>query len=109
MPDQSDFIAQIQQKEKKAEKLIKTAEDENNRRVLAASEQSEQMMTEVEQAAKKIGQERLRGAKDKGKEEYKRILVEFDNRRRDVVETGKVNLNKAKKHVTDAFVAMFNK
>lgn len=107
MSDQSDFIAQIQEKEKKAEKLIKTAEEDNNRRVVAANEQSEQMVNEVEQAAKTVGQERLIDAKEKGKDEYKRILVEFDNRRRDTVETGKVNLDKAKKHVTDAFTAMF--
>ncbi len=107
MSDQSDFIAQIQAKEKEAVKTLEKAEKENNQRILVAKEGADQLVADVEDATKTKGYERFKQSKEKAKEEYKRILTEEDNRRRGVVEGGKANLNKAKKHIHEAFVGMF--
>jgi len=108
MSDQSNFIAQIQEKEKEAAKTLEKVEKENNHRVLAAKEGSNQVIVKVEDATKAKGQERFKKTKEKAKEEYKRILIEEDNRRRDVIEGGKTNLDKAKKHIQEAFAGLFS-
>lgn len=106
--DQSHFIAQIQQKEKESEKMLKDIERENNKRILKANEDVSKIIEETEQTTKQSGQERLRQTKEKAKEEYKVILVEEDKRRRDIIEGGKMNLDKARKHIKDAFIGMFH-
>lgn len=88
--------------------MLEKAEKENNQRVLSAKEGSNQVIIKVEEATKVKGQERFKKAKEKAKEEYKRILIEEDNRRRDVIEGGKTNLDKAKKHVMTAFTGLFH-
>ncbi len=107
MSDQSHFIGQIQQKEKEAAKLIEKAEEENNQRISAANEEAEKIISEAEEAVKKSGQERFLKAKEKAKEEYKRVLAGFDADRRDVIEGGKGHLDKAKQYVHEAFTGLF--
>ncbi len=107
MSDQSDFIVQIQKKENDVAQSLKKDEQSNNQRVILSKENSSQVITGAEDAVKEKGQVRFQEAKAKAKDEYKKILVEEDNRRRDVVEGGKINLPKASKHVQDTFVALF--
>ena len=107
MSDPSDFIAQIQQKEKEATATLTKAESENNRRVLAAKEQAGQLVIEIEEKTKETGQSRFKEAKEKAKEAYKKILIQEDNQRRDVIEGGKAHLDKAKKHVMTVFSDLF--
>lgn len=105
--NQNNLILQIRQKEQEsAEKLEKT-EQENNKKITETSEIAERLIAEVEQKTKDVGQVRFQEAKGKGKEEYKRILVESDNKRRDEVEGGKVNLPKAKEHIQKNFMSIF--
>jgi len=107
MSDQSHFIGQIQQKEKEAVKMIEKAEKENNRRVTSAADEASQIIAEAEEGAKKGGQKKFQDAKETAKQEYKHILAESDVKRRDVIEGGKTNLDKAKKHIHQAFVGLF--
>lgn len=107
MSDQTDFIVQIQNKENEVAQALKKDEQSNNQRVIFAKENASQVIADAEEAVKEKGQVRFQEAKAKAKDEYKKILVEEDNRRRDVVEGGKVNLPKASKHVQDAFFALF--
>ncbi len=107
MSDESHFIGQIQQKEKEVAKMLEDAEKKNNKRVLEVNESAGQIVIEAEEGAKKIGQECFKKVKEEGKGEYKRILAELANKRRDEIEGGKVNLEKAKKHIHDAFLDMF--
>ncbi len=107
MSDQSHFIGQIQQKEKDASKMLEKAEKDNNQSVLAANDEAAQIITEAEEEAKKVGTDHFRKSKEGAKGEYKRILIELDSKRRDVIEGGKSNLDKAKKHINSAFVSLF--
>jgi len=107
MSKQDNLIVQIRQKEDEAAKMLSKAEQENNQRASKAGETAEQLIIEVEEKTKTVGRKRFEKAKEKGKGEYKRILVELDNKRRDEIEGGKVNLEKAKKHIHNAFSDMF--
>jgi len=105
--DQTHFIGQIQQKEQETSTMLKDVERENNQRVLEANEISAQTFAEAEQNVKVTGRERLMQGKEQAKEQYKRLLVDEDNKRRDLIEGGKVNLEKAKKYIMSAFEDMF--
>jgi len=108
MSDQSDYISQIQQEEKKAEKALENAEKESNQRVLKADESAAQIITDVEEKAKSSGREKLQKVREQAKEEYKRVLVEFDSNRTGQIESGKNNLPKAKKLVHENLIKMLS-
>ena len=103
-----NLIVQIQDKEKEATKMLENVEKDNGQRLTEASEEAEKIIADIEQSTKEVGQKRFMEAKEKGKEEYKRILVESDNQRRDEVEGGKTNLEKAKNHISEHFMQMFS-
>lgn len=107
MSNQSDFISQIQEKENEASQMLEKVEQENNLRILAAKEEASQLIRDVEEVVKSKGQERFQKAKTEAKDEYKHILTEEDNRRRDMIEGGKTHLDKAKKHVVGSFMSLF--
>jgi vacuolar-type H+-ATPase subunit H len=107
MSDQSDFISQIQKKEIEAKKLIEKAEKDNNQRVVKAEESADQIVLEAEEATKKVGYERLAESKETAKDEYKKVLVEFDSRRRDQIESGRGKMPKAKSFINKKVVDMF--
>ncbi len=107
MTDQSNFIGQIQEEEKSAEKMLNKAETDNNKRVVKASEELSEIVKKAEDEARENAIEKIKKSKENAKEEFNKIIVDGDNSRRDVVEGGKVHLSKAAKHVNDAFVKMF--
>ncbi len=107
MSEHDNLIVQIRNKEDEAAQMLQKVEKDNNQRIAAANEAAEQLILDTEQAAKEAGQTRFQQAKEKGKEEYKAILVDADNRRRDEIETGKVQITKAKKFVYDHFQELF--
>ncbi|MBU0727446.1 hypothetical protein KKA95_02055 [Patescibacteria group bacterium] len=108
MSNKSHFIAQIKEEEDKAADMLKKVEDENNKRVIKATEESEDTVRKMEDATRVIAQEKLEKAKEEAKEEYKKIIVEGDNSRRDTVEGGKTKLSKGQKHISEAFMEMFS-
>lgn len=108
MSDKSNFIVQIQQEEKNAKDMLNKAESDNNKRVAQASEDSMAIIQKSEDDAREEAMIRIKGAKEEAKEVFKKIIVEGDNSRRDVVEGGKVNLPKAVKHVSEVFSEMFS-
>ncbi len=103
-----NLIVQIQDREKEATGMLANVEKDNSQRLIEASEEAERLIADIEQSTKEVGQKRFMEAKGKGKEEYRRILVESDNSRRDEVEGGKTNLNKAKKYIHESFMGMFS-
>jgi len=107
MSNQSTFISQIQDEEKKAAKMLEKAEKENNQRVAKATEGSGDLIRQVEESSREEAKSKILKAKEEAKEGYKKIIVDGDNSRRDVVEGGKVNISKGQKHVKEAFMAMF--
>lgn len=108
MSDQSNFIAQIQEEEKNAENMLEKAESDNNKRVAMASDELLLIIGKAEEEAREKAIEKIKKSKEGAKEEFKKIIVDGDNSRRNIVEGGKVNLSKAIKHVNNAFVKMFN-
>ncbi len=108
MSEHDNLIVRVRQQEDEASKMLQQVEKENNQRIAAASESADQLVLDTEQTVKEAGMERFQQSKEKGKEEYKTILVEADNRRRDAIETGKVQITKAKKFVHDNFQALFD-
>ena len=109
MSDQDDnLIVQIRTKEEDAKKELEHVQDENNKSIADANEDAEKLITDEEEATKSVGLQKLQEGKEKGKEEYKKIIIELDNERRDAIEGGKVNLDKAKKHINDSFHKFFS-
>lgn len=107
MTKQSHFIAQITEEEAKAKTMLEKTQEENDKRIAAANDQARQLVQKTEEAAREIAMKKIGQAKEKAKEEYKRIMVDEDNARRDVIENGKKNLPKAEKIITDTFVGLF--
>lgn len=107
MADQDNLIVQIREKEEETAKMLEHAEKENNKKVAEANEKAEKLIAETEEKTKEMGKQRFAEAKEKGKEEYKSILMEVGSKRRDEIESGKGNLDKAKKHITDSFMDIF--
>lgn len=108
MSDQSDFISQIQNKEKEAERTLIAAEKSNGQRVVKATEEAAIVVADAEENAKKTGKEILLKKREDAKSEYKRVLVEFDNNRRDQIEGGKANLPKARKLAHESIINIFS-
>lgn len=108
MSDQSNFIAKIQEEEKSAENMLNRAESDNNKRVAKASEELTDVVKKAEEESREKAIVKIKKSKENAKEEFRKIIVDGDNSRRDVVEGGKIHLSKAAKHVNDAFVKMFS-
>ncbi|MBN2087078.1 hypothetical protein JW758_01900 [Candidatus Peregrinibacteria bacterium] len=107
MSNQSHFISQIQEKEKDSLTMIESVEKENAKLISKAIEDSDNFVAEAESEARDLMKADLEKAKEDAKDEYKRMIVDGDNSRRDIVEKGKVNIEKGKKYVMDAFISSF--
>ena len=107
MATQTHFISQIQKEEKNAVSMLKKLETENDKKVTKAVEESANTVREAEEKAREQGRGKLLKTKEEAKGEYKKIIIDSDNARNDVVAGGKKNLDKAKKHITKAFVGLF--
>ncbi len=103
-----NLIAQIRDKEKEVAEMLERVKKENDQQITEANESAKKLISETEDGIKEVGYKRLLEGKEKGKEEYKRILVEEDNKRRDETEGGKANLPKAKKYIHNSFIKIFN-
>jgi len=107
MSEHDNLISQIRRKEDEVANMIRLAEESNDQRIASANESAIQFVLGIEESAKKAGKIKFQQSKEKGKEEYKAILVEYDNERRDEVEGGKTRIPQAKKLVHDEFLRMF--
>jgi len=108
MSDQTSFISQIQEEETKSAKMLKDIEADNDRRVMSASSEAEEIIAQAETHEREKAREQLMKAKEEAKKSYANLLTESDNSRRDIVEGGKTKLSKGKAHVVEAFKAMFD-
>jgi vacuolar-type H+-ATPase subunit H len=108
MATQTHFISQIQKEEKKAVSMLKKLETENNKKVTKASEEAEITVREAEDKARERAKGEFLKSKEKAKDEYKKILIDSDKARVDAVAGGKKNLPKAQKHITKAFISLFD-
>jgi vacuolar-type H+-ATPase subunit H len=107
MATQTHFISQIQKEEKNAVSMLKKLETENDKKVTKTVEESANTVREAEEKAREQGRGKLLKTKEEAKGEYKKIIIDSDNARNDVVAGGKKNLDKAQKHITKAFVGLF--
>ena len=107
MAKSTHFIAQIQEAESDAQKSEEAAQKKNDQAVIAANEASEAKIAEAEEKYRKVAVDKIGKSKEKAKEEYKKILVDLDNERRDTVENGKTNLPKAEKQIHEALMGLF--
>ena len=104
---QTHFISQIQKEEKKAASMLKKLETENSKKVSKANEEAETIIHEAEEKAREKAKSKLFKAKEEAKKEYKKIIADSNTSRDDVIAGGKKNLPKAQKHITKAFVGLF--
>jgi len=107
MTNNTALISQIKEKESGVKKMLEKVEVANNERIALAIDEAAQFVKQAEDDARLKAQQELGRARETAKAEYKKVLVNSDNERRDVVEGGKVNIQKAQKLVDDAFEAMF--
>ncbi len=107
MATQTHFISQIQKEEKDAGGMLKKLETENNKKVVKASEEANEIVQEAEDKAREQAKGKLLKAKEEAKTEYKKIIIDSDSTRNDVVAGGKKNILKAQKHITQSFVRLF--
>ena len=107
MATESHFISQIQKEEKKAATMLKKLETDNNKKVAKASEEAQITIREAEDKAREHAKNELLKSKETAKEEYKKIIVDSDKDRIDIIASGKKNLSKAQKHIAKAFVELF--
>jgi len=107
MATQTHFISQIQKEEKSASTMLKKLETENNKKVAKASEQAQITIREAEEKAREHAKGELLKSKEKAKKEYEKIIVDSSKARTDIVAGGKRNLPKAQKHITKAFMELF--
>ena len=108
MSESSHFIAQIKEQEEKSAEMLKQTESDNDLRIVEAKKESDDLIRDAETQAKEEAKEKIQSAKETAKENYKKMIVDGDNARRDVVEKGKVNLQKSLTHVLSAFDKMFS-
>ncbi len=64
-------------------------------------------INKAEELARSKAMDKIKKCKEGAKEEYKNIIVNSDNERRDIVESGKNNLPKSEKLIKDNFVGLF--
>lgn len=107
MTEHDNLILRIRRAEEEAAQMLSEVESENSQRIDAANTAGLAMIQSTETLAKENGQKRFLQAKEQGKEIYKNMLVDSDNKRRDDIENGKLQVAKAKKFVHDHFLAMF--
>lgn len=107
MATQTHFISQIQKEEKASADMLKNLEIENNKKVTKANEEASQIIIEAEEKAREQAKSKLFKTKEEAKEEYKKIISDNNTAREDIIAGGKKNLSNAQKHITKAFVGLF--
>ena len=107
MSNSSAIITQVRDKESEMSNMLEQEEKKNNERVIDAGEQVSQAIADADVEARQLATEELNKAKEVAKVEFKKIMVDADNARRDVVENGKTKIDQAKKLVMDALDSMF--
>jgi len=107
MSNSSAIITQVRDKEAEMSKMLEKEEKKNNERVISAGEETVQLVGQADTEARQLAGDEIGQAKEAAKKDFKKIMVDGDNERRDIVESGKGKLDKAKKIVMDALEAMF--
>ena len=107
MTNQSHFLGQIQDEEKKAEDMLKKTELDNNKRASDAEGKAAEIIVAAEEGAREQARGRLSAAREDGKKEYKKIMENEDGNRHQIIEGGKKNVDNAKKEVKGSFLVLF--
>ena len=107
MTNQSHFLGQIQDEEKKAEDMLKKTELDNNKRASDAEGKAAEIIVAAEEEAREQARGRLGTAREDGKKEYKKIMENEDGNRHQIIEGGKKNVDNAKKEVKGSFLVLF--
>jgi len=107
MSDKTSFISQIQQEEEGAANMLKQVEEENEKRLLQATDEANLSIQKAEDDEREIATGVIARAKEEAKAEYGRLLTDANNSRRDVIEAGKAKISSGKSKVVEAFKAMF--
>ena len=87
--------------------MIKKVEEDNDKRVIEASEAADLMVQKAEDEEREKAVGVLQKVKEESKAAYGSLLTDASNARRDVVEAGKAKISAGKKSVVDSFMAMF--
>jgi len=107
MSDKTSFISQIKDEEARVAKMLENIELDNDARLSSASEEADVMVDQAYGDERVKAKELILKAKEDAKSTYAKLLVDSDNIRRDVVQTGRINLIKGKTHVIHTFMSMF--
>ncbi|MBU0706263.1 hypothetical protein KJ657_04855 [Patescibacteria group bacterium] len=107
MPDKTSFISQIQQEEAVAAKILKQVEEDNDRKLLQATDEADLMVLKAEEEERTVANDVILKAKEEAKEVYGRLLTDSNNARRDVIESGKAKIFAGKKKVIEVFMELF--
>jgi len=107
MTSSSHYISQIQEAEENARNIINKTEQDNNKRITTANEETAVVVLKAEEEAKLVAANIINKAKEEAKAEYKKIIVNAELDRRNVIETGNKNISNSEKHIDNAFSDIF--
>ena len=107
MTSSSHYIAQIQEAEENAKNIIQKIEQDNNSRITTANEETAITVKEAEEKARLVATNTIGKAKEEAKAEYKKIMINAEVERRNIIEKGNKNILNSEKHVNNAFTAIF--
>jgi V/A-type H+-transporting ATPase subunit G/H len=108
MSETTNIIEKVREAEQQAQEMIQAVEQEIDALTQDAANAAEAMIAKAEEEARLEAKEKMEAQKEQAKQEYKAIVAEEGDLRRDTVETGKSNLDKARKEVLKEFSALFS-